>query len=57
MKRSGIGLVVADLALSTFEDKLSDAWPRCHNRDESAFRTMTVFHRGVQHAAASHNVG
>jgi len=41
------GLVVGDLALSTFEDKLSDAWPRCYNRDESAFRTMTAFYRGV----------
>ena len=28
-----LGLVVGDLALSTFEDKLSDAWPRCHNND------------------------
>lgn len=50
---SRLGLVVGDLALSTFEDKLSDAWPRCHNRDESAFRTMTAFHRGMQQAAHS----
>jgi cellulose biosynthesis protein BcsQ len=48
-----LGLVVGDLALSTFEDKLSDAWPRCHNADESAFRTMTAFHRAVQSAARS----
>lgn len=48
-----LGLVVGDLALSTFEDKLSDAWPRCHNRDESAFRTMTAFYRGVRQAAAA----
>ncbi|NGZ07335.1 MAG: ParA family protein [Magnetococcales bacterium] len=40
-----LGLVPGDLGLSRFEDKLSDAWPRCHNRDESAFRTMTAFHR------------
>jgi cellulose biosynthesis protein BcsQ len=46
-----LGLIVGDLALSTFEDKLSEAWPRCHNRDESAFRTMTAFHRGVRLAA------
>ena len=46
-----LGLVVGDLALSTFEDKLSDAWPRCHNRDESAFRTMTAFYRGIRWAA------
>jgi chromosome partitioning protein len=46
-----LGLVVGDLALSTFEDKLSDSWPRCHNRDESAFRTTTAFYRGVRQAA------
>jgi cellulose biosynthesis protein BcsQ len=44
-------LVVGDLALSTFEDKLSDAWPKCHNRDESAFRVMTAFHRAIRLAA------
>lgn len=43
-----LGLLPGDLGLSRFEDKLSDAWPRCHNRDESAFRTMTAFHRLVQ---------
>ena len=46
-----LGLLVGDLGLSRFEDKLSDAWPRCHNRDESAFRTMTAFHRLVQQSA------
>ena len=46
-----LGLIVGDLALSTFEDKLSDAWPRSHNRDESAFRTMSAFYRGVRQAA------
>jgi len=40
-------LIPGDLGLSRFEDKLSDAWPRCHNRDESAFRTMSAFHRLV----------
>lgn len=44
-----LGLIAGDLGLSRFEDKLSDAWPRCHNSDESAFRTMTAFHRLVQH--------
>lgn len=46
-----LGLIAGDLGLSRFEDKLSDAWPRCHNRDESAFRTMTAFHRLVQRGA------
>jgi len=43
-----LGLLAGDLGLSRFEDKLSAAWPNCHNRDESAFRTMTAFHRLVQ---------
>ncbi len=47
-----LGLIPGDLGLSQFEDKLSDAWPRCHNNDESAFRTMTAFHRLVQYGAA-----
>lgn len=48
-----LGLIPGDLGLSRFEDKLSEAWPRCHNRDESAFRTMTAFHRLVQQGAES----
>ncbi|MFH0724857.1 MAG: AAA family ATPase [Pseudomonadota bacterium] len=47
---TNLGLIPGDLGLSRFEDKLSDAWPRCHNRDESAFRTMTAFHRLVHGA-------
>ncbi|MCU0862258.1 MAG: AAA family ATPase [Planctomycetes bacterium] len=48
-----LGLVVGDLALATFEDRLSQAWPNCHNRDESAFRVMTAFHRAMAAAAAA----
>ncbi len=51
MINKNLGLIPGDLGLSRFEDKLSDAWPRCHNRDESAFRTMTAFHRLVQRGA------
>lgn len=47
-----LGLVAGDLALSTFEDKLSSAWPLSHNRDESAFRIMSAFYRAVRRAAA-----
>lgn len=49
---SNLGLLPGDLGLSRFEDKLSDAWPRCHNRDEAAFRIMTAFHRLVKQGAA-----
>ena len=46
-----LGLLPGDLSLSAFEDKLSDAWPRCHNSDEAAFRIMTAFHRLMQKMA------
>ena len=48
-----IGLLVGDLGLSTFEDKLSDAWPRCHDRDEAAFRVISAFYRVLHRAAES----
>ncbi|MEQ1571549.1 MAG: ParA family protein [Myxococcota bacterium] len=41
----GIALVPGDLGLSTFEDRLSDAWPRALDGDEAAFRTLSAFHR------------
>lgn len=44
-----IGLLVGDLGLSGFEDRLSDAWPRCLDRDEAAFRTISAFYRGILH--------
>ena len=40
-----IGLIVGDLGLSKFEDKLSDAWPRCNSYDEASFRIMSAFYR------------
>jgi chromosome partitioning protein len=44
-------VVPGDLGLSRFEDKLSDAWPRCHNKDEASFRVMTAFHRIIVKSA------
>lgn len=49
-----IGLLVGDLGLSGFEDKLSNAWPRCHDRDESAFRIISAFYRIIYQAAQTH---
>ncbi len=46
-----IAIVPGDLGLSTFEDKLSDAWPRAMDGDESAFRTLSAFHRVARRAA------
>ncbi|MCU1245895.1 MAG: cobyrinic acid ac-diamide synthase, partial [Acidobacteria bacterium] len=48
-----LALIVGDLALSTFEDHLSDAWPRCYSRQESAFRVMSAFHRAIMQAAGA----
>ncbi len=44
-------LIPGDLGLSQFEDKLSDSWPRCLDRDPAAFRAITAFYR-IVHAAA-----
>ncbi len=46
-----IGLLAGDLALSGFEGRLADAWPRCHKRDESALRVTTAFYRASLMAA------
>lgn len=53
--REGLALVPGDLGLSTFEDKLSDSWPRALDRDEAAFRTLSAFHRLAERAAAREN--
>jgi len=46
----GLALIPGDLALSTFEDQLSDSWPRCLDRDERSFRVMSAFWRICQQA-------
>jgi chromosome partitioning protein len=46
-----ISLLVGDLGLSAFEDKLSASWPLCNDRDESAFRVTSAFHRMISVAA------
>jgi cellulose biosynthesis protein BcsQ len=46
-----INLIIGNLELSTFEDKLSDAWTKCINRDESAFRIVSSFYRIIEEAA------
>jgi chromosome partitioning protein len=47
---TGLNVVAGDLALSGFEDKLSGDWPKCLDRDESAFRTTTAFSRAIGRA-------
>ncbi len=46
-----LGIIAGDLGLSGFEDKLSDAWPRCQDGDEAAFRVMSALYRIVKQAA------
>lgn len=49
-----IGLLVGDLELSRIEDTLSDAWPRCQNSEERAFRVMSAFARTIAAAGEAH---
>lgn len=49
-----IALLVGDLLLSRFEDELSDAWPRCLDGNQRAFRVMSAFWRTMQKAATIH---
>lgn len=47
-------LVPGDLALSSFEDQLSEVWPKCLDGDERAFRVTSAFWRIMQAAAEIH---
>jgi len=49
-----LGLLIGDMALSTFEDDLSEVWPKCLAGDPRAFRVMSAFWRLVQKAAQTH---
>ncbi|MEY4903341.1 MAG: Sporulation initiation inhibitor protein Soj, partial [Bacteroidota bacterium] len=44
-------LLIGDLALSTFEDKLSRSWNDCLNREEGAFLDVSAFYRICKNAA------
>lgn len=46
-----LGLILGDLALSTFEDKLSDAWLKCLDGDIYSFRMMSLFNTILNDAA------
>ena len=45
---TGLHVICGDLRLSLFEDKLSDAWPRCYEGDNSALRASTAFYRMIR---------
>lgn len=46
-----LGLIVGNLALSRFEDRLSESWGKCLDRDVLAFRFMSAFYTLIQDAA------
>lgn len=45
-----IGLLVGNLALSTFEDRLSDAWLKCLSKDVYSFRITSIFNTIINDA-------
>lgn len=49
-----VGLVIGDLGLSRFEDRLSEAWPKTLDRDVAALRAVTAFSRIISLAAQSY---
>ncbi len=55
--KSNLSIIAGDLGLSTFEDRLSEAWGKCLD-DKAAiagdgFRVVTAFHRVMKEAAES----
>lgn len=49
-----LGLLVGDVALSTFEGEFSDAWRGCMEGDARAFLRMSAVWRVMQKAAEHH---
>lgn len=52
---SNISLLIGDLSLSAFEDKLSDAWSKCLSGDLFAFKVTSVFKTLFDDAGHRHN--
>lgn len=50
-----LGLLIGNLALSAFEDRLSDAWLKCLNRDIYSFRVTSIFNTIIREAAQRFN--
>ncbi|MGL5927740.1 MAG: ParA family protein [Dermatophilaceae bacterium] len=50
-----VSLLAGDLALSGFEDELSQAWPNSSDGKERGFRVTTAFWRTLVTAAESHS--
>ncbi|MDI9364798.1 MAG: AAA family ATPase [Flavobacterium sp.] len=50
-----LGLILGNLSLSVFEDKLSDAWLRCLDGDSYSFRLTCIFNTIFIDAASKFN--
>lgn len=50
-----LALIPGDMALSEFEDDLSQVWPKCLDTDERAFRVVSAFWRVLQKGARLHH--
>jgi chromosome partitioning protein len=48
-----LGLLIGDLGLSVFEDRLSEAWPKVLSDDRAALRVTTAFARIVRRSVES----
>ncbi len=51
-----IYLLLGDLALSRFEDELSQQWPQCLDRKERAFRIISAFWRVIRRIVDEHDI-
>lgn len=50
-----LAVLPGDIRLAEFEQKLSDAWPKCLEGDTAAFRVASSFYRVIQLAAEKHD--
>ena len=48
---NNLGLILGNLSLSTYEDKLSDAWLKCLNSDSYSFKLTSIFNTIINDAA------
>lgn len=46
-----LGVILGNLALSTFEDSLSDAWLKCLNEEPYSFKITSIFKTIIEEAA------
>lgn len=50
-----LGLVLGNLSLSIFEDKLSDSWLKCLNSDIYSFKITSIFNSIIEDASKNFN--